>query len=219
MVEMHPVYSWDSVQSAIFRGDGMVFDPWAWSWSRVEDARVGDTPSIDASTALLLQARARECRRLPIGVIGPREATSGQRDVAEAVGRGLAELGMTVVCGGKSGVMEAVAKGARALGGMSVGLLPDHDWREANIHIDMPIATGLSEGRNMVIAKSALVLLAIGGSYGTLSEVAYGLHFGKLVIGLEGAPDIEGVQHAKDPSAAIGLMAENLLERAPVSEI
>ena len=99
-------------------------------------------------------------------------------------------------------------------GGLTVGLLPDHDWQAANEFIALPIATGLSEARNMIIAKSCAVLLAVGGSYGTLSEIAYGLHFGRPVIGLEGAHEIEGLEIAHNAEEAVDRLAAHLMARA-----
>ena len=112
---------------------------------------------------------------------------------AEAVGAGLAVLGLTVLCGGREGVMEAVCRAAAQAGGLTVGLLPDDDWRAANSHVRVPLATGIGVARNAVIARAALALVAIGGGTGTLSEVAFGLQFGRPVFGLAGAPRVEGV--------------------------
>lgn len=149
-----------------------------------------------------------------VGVIGPREATAEQVSTAEAVGEALGSLGLTVICGGRSGVMEAVCKGVSASGGLAIGILPGSTPDEANGFVGIPLPTGLGEARNMIIAKSARVLIAVGGSYGTLSEVAYGLHFGKAVIGLSGAPDVEGVWHAGSVGAAIDMTLDALASAA-----
>ncbi len=198
-----------------FLADDAVFnrqarlDPWMWRWQPAVVPEAA-TP-VSAREALAAIGRVGASRKVPVGVIGPREATPEQLAGAEAVGAALGALGLTVICGGKTGVMEAVSKGCLGAGGLTVGLIPDHDWRFANDFIALPIATGLSEGRNMVIAKSSAVLIAIGGSYGTLSEVAYGLHFSKPVIGLLGAPQVEGVEIAADPDDAVDRLAEHLL--------
>jgi uncharacterized protein (TIGR00725 family) len=91
--------------------------------------------------------------------------------------------------------------------------LPDNEPSLANPHIDIVIATGIGEARNALIARASLCIVAIGDSYGTLSEVALGLQFGKLVIGLEGAAHVEGVRHVADASAAIGTIAELAIAR------
>lgn len=200
--------------NAVYAGDKRL-DPWAWRWEAASLPQ--DAEPITAFEALRRLNATGAARRLPIGVIGPREATPGQLEAAEAVGRGLGEMGLTMICGGKSGVMEAAAKGCLAAGGLPVGLVPDHDWRAANAFIALPIATGLSEARNMIIAKSCLALIAVGGSYGTLSEIAYGLHFSKPVIGLAGAPDIEGMEQVDDAQAAVARAAHHLLAAAHMS--
>lgn len=194
-------------------------DPWGWRWKAGSAAP--DIPRGDALEALRAVGSAPRgvsgMRRIPVGVIGPRDATAEQLATAQELGTALGELGLTVICGGKSGVMEAVAHGCLEAGGLTVGLVPDHEWYEANDFIALPIATGLSEARNMIIAKSSQVLVAVGGSYGTLSEVAYGLHFSKPVIGLAGAPEVEGVIHAASVGEAVALVAEHMLTTVRVS--
>ncbi|MEO8739135.1 MAG: lysine decarboxylase [Casimicrobiaceae bacterium] len=164
---------------------------------------------MDAITAATwIQRDSGSPCRVPVGVIGPRAATAAQLDLAEAVGGGVAKMGFAIICGGRDGVMAAVGKGARAAGGTSIGLLPEADAAFANPYIDFVIATGIGEARNALIARAALCLVAIGNSYGTLSEVALGRHFGKLVIGLEGAAQVEGVRHVDEVAAALTLVAE-----------
>ncbi len=158
--------------------------------------------------------RSNSLRHLVIGVIGPREATDNQLRAADNIGKQLGKLGVTLICGGRSGVMEAVSKGCRSGGGLMIGILPGSEPESANQYVDIPLPTGLGEARNMIIAKSARVLIAVGGSHGTLSEIAYGLHFSKPVIGLEGAPDIEGLVQAGDSDEAILLALRALLRVA-----
>jgi len=133
--------------------------------------------------------------RAPIGVIGPREATEEQLAAAEAIGAGLAAMGLTVLCGGRQGVMEATCRGVAREGGISVGLLPEPDASAANPYVTIALATGIGEARNALVARAAHCLVAIGDSYGTLSEVALGLQFSKTVIGLAGAARVPGVRH------------------------
>jgi uncharacterized protein (TIGR00725 family) len=119
-----------------------------------------------------------------IGVIGNSSCSSEEAKLAETVGESLAQRGATIVCGGLGGVMEAVCRGAKSKGGLTVGILPGPDASMANPWVDIPIVTGLGEARNVVVVKSAHAIIAISGSYGTLSEIAYALKSGIPVIGL-----------------------------------
>jgi uncharacterized protein (TIGR00725 family) len=121
---------------------------------------------------------------------------------AEPVGRLLAERGAVLVCGGLGGAMEAACRGAKAAGGTTVGVLPGLDRGEAGAYVDVALPTGLGQGRNVVIVHAADVLIAVGGGYGTLSEIALALRAGKPVIGLD-TWDIEGVVSADSPEAAV----------------
>lgn len=195
---------------AIARPDGTVLDPWQWLWRTTSDP-IGGPWDLTARDALSHLASTGTVRRLPVAVIGPREATETQLATAEELGGALARLGLTVICGGKGGVMEATARGVTQGGGLAVGILPDGDWRAANPYIGLPLATGLNEARNAVIAKAAVALIAVGGSFGTLTEVAYGRHFGKPVIGLAGAPVVDGVVEVASVDAALSTLASALL--------
>jgi uncharacterized protein (TIGR00725 family) len=103
---------------------------------------------------------------------------------AERIGRLLAQREAVVVCGGLTGVMEAVCRGAKSENGMTVGLLPGESRAEANSYVDIALPTGLGEMRNMLVVRAADVVMAIGGEFGTLSEVAFALRIGKPVVGL-----------------------------------
>ena len=105
-------------------------------------------------------------------------------ELAEAVGREIARRGAVLICGGLSGVMEAACRGASREGGLTIGVLPGSDARTANQYVQIPIVTGVGYARNMIVAKSAAAVIAIDGSYGTLSEIAYALQSGIPVIGL-----------------------------------
>jgi uncharacterized protein (TIGR00725 family) len=119
-----------------------------------------------------------------IAVIGDSACSAEEAKLAETVGELLAQQGVTVVCGGLTGVMEAVCRGAKTKGGLTIGILPGGDSSMANPWVDIPVLTGLGEARNVVVVKSAQAVIAIGGSYGTLSEIAYALKSGIPVIGL-----------------------------------
>jgi uncharacterized protein (TIGR00725 family) len=127
-----------------------------------------------------------------IAVIGAGSADKELLTLAEEVGRLIGLNGAILVCGGLGGVMEAAARGASTEGGITIGILPGLEKSAANPYIDIPVATGLGEIRNAIIVRSADVLIAIGGEYGTLSEIALGLKTGKTVIGI-GTWDIKGI--------------------------
>lgn len=144
-----------------------------------------------------------------IGIIGGGECSEETAALAEEVGEELARRGATLICGGHGGVMEAACRGAKRAGGLTVGILPGSDPGEANPYIDIPIATGLGQARNLVLATAAAVLIAIDGEYGTLSELSFALKLGKRVIGLE-AWEIPGVIAARGPREAVELALEGL---------
>lgn len=122
--------------------------------------------------------------KLVIGVIGSGQCTPEEARLAEKVGRELAKRGAVLVCGGLGGVMEAACKGAIAEGGMTIGILPGDSRHSANVYVQVPIVTGVGYARNVIVARSAQAVIAIGGSYGTLSEIAHALQGGIPVIGL-----------------------------------
>ncbi|WP_461831677.1 TIGR00725 family protein [Aquifex sp.] len=129
-----------------------------------------------------------------ISVIGSSKANEEEYEVAYRLGKELAKLGLVVVCGGRTGVMEAVCKGAKEEGGLTVGILPSYDGHEANPYVDIRINTGLNWNRNPLVVASGEMVVAIGGNYGTLSEIAYALILGKYVVGYK-THKVEGVKH------------------------
>jgi uncharacterized protein (TIGR00725 family) len=120
-----------------------------------------------------------------VAVVGAGVADDALREVAEAVGRGLAENGAVLLCGGLGGVMEAACRGARAAGGITVGLLPGSSRAEANEHVEVALPTGMGEMCNALIVRAADVVIALGGEHGTLSEIAFALKIGRPVVGYE----------------------------------
>lgn len=119
-----------------------------------------------------------------IAVIGGSDCTPEEARLAEEVGRGLARNGAVLICGGLGGIMEAACKGASAEGGLTVGILPSGNRQTANPYVNIPIVTNLGEARNVIVVKSAEAIIAIGGGYGTLSELGHALRNGTPVIGL-----------------------------------
>ena len=119
-----------------------------------------------------------------IAVIGGSQCSKEEAKTAEEVGRQLARQGAILVCGGLSGVIEAACKGASSEGGLTIGILPGENRQAANPYVQIPIVTGIGYARNITVAKSAQAVIAVGGSYGTLSEISYALQSGIPVIGL-----------------------------------
>ena len=138
-----------------------------------------------------------------------RPPNDGDLASAEQVGRELASRGVVLVCGGLGGVMEAACRGAKEAGGTTVGILPGTDRSAANPFVDVAIATGLGEGRNALVVRAADAVIAIGGGYGTLSEIALALKAEKRVVGL-GTWEIEGVEPAGSPVAAVDAVLRDL---------
>ena len=120
-----------------------------------------------------------------IAVIGGSDVSPPIEVLAEEVGCEIARHGAVLVCGGLGGVMEAACRGADGEGGLTVGILPGENRLTANPHVKIPIATGIGYARNAAVAKSAQAVIAVDGSYGTLSEIAYALQGGVPVIGLD----------------------------------
>jgi uncharacterized protein (TIGR00725 family) len=138
-----------------------------------------------------------------LAVVGPGSAGEEELAAAEEAGRLIAKRGALLVCGGLGGVMEAACRGAHEAGGTTLGLLPGDDRREANEFVDIAVPTGLGEGRNALVVRVADAVVAIGGGYGTLSEIALALRAGKPVIGV-GTWDIDMVQAMDGVEAAVG---------------
>ncbi|WP_083498569.1 TIGR00725 family protein [Thermosulfidibacter takaii] len=144
-----------------------------------------------------------------IGVIGASLASPRDYKNAYELGLRLGELGYPVICGGLTGVMEAVAKGIAEKGGVTIGVVPTYNRNDANQFITYPIATGIGHARNIIIASTADALIAVGGEYGTLSEIAFSLKMGKPVISLF-SWDIPGVINVNSVEEAISKLLEVL---------
>ena len=123
-----------------------------------------------------------------IAVIGNSNAKPEHYALAEAVGRELAKRSVTVVCGGLSGVMEAVCKGAKAEGGTTIGILTGQSSRDANQYVDIPIVTTMGYSRNVIVVNTGEAVISVGGAFGTLSEIAHALSENIPVIGLKSWP-------------------------------
>ncbi len=140
-----------------------------------------------------------------IAVCGAGTAGPELERMAEAVGREIALRGQMLACGGMGGTMQAAARGAKSEDGVTIGILPGFSKDDANEYIDIPIVTGLSEGRNLVLVRTADAVIALPGEFGTLSEIALALKIGKPVIGLGTWEVTELVINAGDPEQAVEL--------------
>lgn len=123
-------------------------------------------------------------KRPIIGVIGSSEPLKELQILAEETGKLLAHRNAIVICGGLGGVMEKVCRGAKMAGGLTIGILPGISCNDANPYVDIAIPTGIGEARNLIIIRSSHALIAIGGGYGTLSEIAFALKLKVPIIGL-----------------------------------
>ncbi len=138
-----------------------------------------------------------------VAVVGSGTATGGLYERAREVGGLVANRGGVVVCGGLSGVMEAAARGATEAGGTAIGILPDEDRGRANAYLSYSVATGAGQARNLAVVCSGDVVIAVGGEYGTLSEMGLALKVGRPVVALEGW-DLGGhVAVAASPGEAV----------------
>lgn len=137
---------------------------------------------------------------MQIAVIGASDCSPDEYRVAQDLGRLIAGAKATLICGGMGGVMEAACRGAREAGGRTVGILPDTG--HGNPYLDVVIRTGLGHARNVIVVQSADAVIAVGGSHGTLSEIAIALKTGKPVYGI-GTWEISGVLACAGPDEAV----------------
>lgn len=152
--------------------------------------------------------------RTYVSVVGPGTATDEERARAEEIGRRLGEAGAVVVCGGLGGIMDAAAMGATSAGGIAVGLLPGDERPGGSPHLTVSIPLGMGEARNAVVARAADVVIAVGGEFGTLSEIALALKMGRPVVGLDtwelakAGAEVDSIVRAKTPEEAVTLALE-----------
>jgi uncharacterized protein (TIGR00725 family) len=144
----------------------------------------------------------RTMAAVQVSVIG---SGSENEERAEEVGRLLAERGCTLVCGGRGEVMAAAARGAKAAGGTTIGILPGETRAEANEWIDHVVVTGIGHARNLAVAASGDAVIAVGGRHGTLAEIGFALTLGRRVVVLEPGWEVDGALRAKTPREAVDL--------------
>lgn len=148
---------------------------------------------------------------LYVSVIGASDCGAAERTLAEKVGRLLAREGATLICGGLGGVMEAAARGAKQAGGTTIGILPGHDRSAGNPYLDHTLTTGIGHARNLAVVSSGDAVIAIGGGYGTLSEIGLAAKVGRPVVilggwHLENDQGTKGISYARTPEEAIDLV-------------
>ncbi len=156
---------------------------------------------------------------LYISVIGGGNCGPAEQALAEQVGGLVAKEGAALVCGGLGGVMEAAARGARAAGGTTVGILPGHDRSQANAYLDYVLTTGIGHARNLAVVSSGDAVIAVGGSYGTLSEIGLAAKIGRPVVilggwRLEGGEETGRITYASSAEQAIDLVRQALAPMA-----
>lgn len=201
----------DSENKQLFTAAGSVFSPQARSWKNSEKGLPeGEEVTLIEAVNWLQVDSGYPCR-VPVAVIGGREAEPEQLAIAEDIGSRLARMNLSLLCGGRQGIMEAACRGAAKFGGISVGILPDADPSFANPHVTVPISTGIGIARNSIVARAGLCLIAIGGGYGTISEVAFGLQFEKNVFVMADGPEIKGVHLCADVTQTMDGVTRTIL--------
>lgn len=159
----------------------------------------------------------RNQKRIYLAVVGAGDTSPEIYEMAMSIGREAARRGWIVITGGLGGVMEAAAKGAQEAGGITLGILPGGDRKEANLYINISVATNMRHARNSIIAHTADALIAVDGEFGTLSEVALGLKLRKPVIGLRTSWIIPGLISVDNPKDAIEKVSSIIRKTIPNS--
>ncbi len=137
-----------------------------------------------------------------ISVIGGSRCSKKDYEIARELGKLIAKEGWTLICGGRTGIMEAACRGAKEAGGTTVAILPTKDGRDANPYVDVKIPTGLGYARNILVVRASDIIVAVSGKYGTLSEIAFAFNEDRAVVGIN-TWDIKGVVKVKDAKTAI----------------
>jgi uncharacterized protein (TIGR00725 family) len=146
--------------------------------------------------------------RKSVAIVGASDAGHSVCELAHRAGVAVARRGAVLICGGRGGVMAAAARGAQSADGVTVGILPGYDRRQANANIEIVIATGMGEARNAIVVASADTIVALQGEGGTLSEIGLAIKLGRPVVALQAWHQLEMIAHADDPVAAVDLALE-----------
>jgi uncharacterized protein (TIGR00725 family) len=181
--------------------------------SVVEKNMIDNTvPSLERHITALQKSPQRF--KQAIGVIGPGDGDVRVCDAAYLIAQRFAQCGLSIVCGGRGGVMQAAARGAYEAGGTVIGLLPENDDHAANAYLSVAIPTGMGEMRNALIARSCLCLVSVGGGMGTLSEIAFGLKIEKAVFCLYPEFALPGATYVGSQDEAIEQVLRYLTTRS-----
>lgn len=211
---MNATFLLDRTAREICDANGRCFDPLTRAWTAMPSGARGDAvETIDAVAAVAwLQHESRHPLRLPIAVIGAREATTAHFVAAMQVGELLADCGLVAMCEGGNGLAQALCDGVKRVGGVSIGVLPGADPAAANGFVSLILATGIGEACHALIVQAAFCLIAIGDHP---AGIARAHAAGKLVVGLEGAaPGHAGIR-AADARAAVEAVALAVLGVTP----
>jgi uncharacterized protein (TIGR00725 family) len=177
----------------LYDDDNRVFYLMARRWRRAAPAAMGGKQITVQDACRWLQRQADHPVRAPIAVIGPSNASPSQIEKAEALGSGIANLGLTLLCDGRAGVATAAAKGAKEAGGSVLGIFPEADWRDANPYVTFSLAIGPGSAPYAAIVNASLCVLAVGGGYDTLCGIAHAKHIDRKVFTTDGAPTVEDI--------------------------
>jgi|YNPNPStandDraft_1061719.scaffolds.fasta_scaffold12342_3 uncharacterized protein (TIGR00725 family) len=159
---------------------------------------------------------ASQARKLRIGVIGSGQCDEATAERAFQVGMAIGRSGAILLCGGLGGVMHAAARGAKAAGGLTVGILPGGSAEQANPCIDIPIVTAMGQARNVILVQSCQALVAVAGGFGTLSEIALAFKLGVPCVGIGTWSVVPELYMTNDPSCAVAKAIEMAGQRACV---
>lgn len=196
--------------------NGRFFDVQKHAWEVTSAKDGADSQSqVTASYAVKWVVANKNGRKLPVGVIGPADPSEAEARDARDIGRGIAELGLPMICGGRGGAMLAASEGASRAGGQVIGILPSVDWLTANPFVTIPIATGIGEARNAIIACACFALISVGKGHGTLSEMALGLKMKRLVVTMPEAQKVDGAVACSNVETAIHAVATRYLGLVP----
>ena len=209
-VVMNATLLLDRDARCLLRDDGRVFDPALCAWTDRPPGNCGQRVDRCRRRDALARPRRAGAMARSCGCDRAARHRPGALALAERLGAALAGLRLPVLCGGRGGVMEAVCKGVTSAGGVAIGLLPEGDPALANAYAGIVIATGIGEARNALIARAAACLVAVGDSYGTLSEVGWP-PVRQACHRSRGRPDVDGVEHVGDVETALQLVAEAML--------
>lgn len=180
-----------------------VFDAFGRVWRRVPESASGGEPISLQDAVSWLQKESGKPAKAPVAIVGPDTASDEAMAIAQAVGQGIVERGLTLLCDGMPGIAAAAAEAAQAAGGTVLAALPDGDWRSAHKHVTHTLACGPGQNSSNVIAQAGLCIVALGAGVSTMAAMASAKALSRPVIALPGAPSFDGVHSAASPEEAL----------------